>query len=130
MAEVSPEQKELLEIEDQTQRQDSFLFMTRYPTYVNSEFNNTLIAEWLIARKLPWRLENLEKAYTALRDDEAFDDSTLPLGPPKPAAAAPADPWSTPLTLGDIATMDRADYKKNLQNPKFRDALNALGIKA
>jgi hypothetical protein len=125
-AQLTPAQEK----ENAIQAKASFDFMVKHPEYINNSFNNNLLGAWVAKRGLPWRLENIEKAFEALLEADELD-ATPPAESQKTAPVTePEFPWPTPLTQVVIAMMDRNDYKKFLKDQRFREQLRALGIKA
>jgi hypothetical protein len=111
------------EEEDHTQLVAAYSFLRHHLDIIPCPENALALTKWIAEHNLPFREENLEKAYAEIHGSLKHGD----VPPPAPAAKAEPSPWSS-LSKADVAAMRHDVFRKNLKDPVFVARLKELGI--
>jgi hypothetical protein len=87
------------------------------PRFKKSKANSELMVAYLRANNLGWSVPNLQRAFESLDAQGSLQTNE--------AAPAPTPKWAS-LTRSDIARMERGEYARNLKDPEFERAVNAI----
>jgi hypothetical protein len=121
----TPEQVEADEIRYAEQNRASAVFSRHNPTFIRNQKNAEAMSALIVAAKLDWTEENLQKLFDENKDKFELRAPYVPPKQEEQPEAQNIEPWAD-LTKFQIDAMSREEYGKNYKDPKFVAAVNRV----